>query len=102
MDLCDLFNVKVKGIIVKDRDSQLDELYDKFDTLFYEGRFETADALIYEIIPDQVSTDYLLGVLTVTLPAKSKLLSRHAFFDVVEHTIKGRGEWEEGLLDGLE
>jgi len=48
------------------------------------------------------STDLLLGILTATLPAKSKLPSRTPFFGKVEAIIKRRGEWEKGLLTGLE
>lgn len=49
-----------------------------------------------------VSVDVLLGILTATLPASSRLASRSKLFGQIAETLEKRGEYEEGLLTGLE
>lgn len=66
------------------------------------GRFQYLDAAIAAFCPEEMTTDNLLGVLTATLPAKSKLPSRKGFYQDVERILTARGEMEPGLLAGLE
>ncbi len=82
-------------------DAALDLLYDSFDGLFRRGEFERADSLLSQLSADKFSADVLLGILTATLPARSRLPSRPRFYHAVESTLRGRGELEDGLLTGL-
>jgi hypothetical protein len=80
----------------------LDELLDSFDTLFFEGRFDKADEMLEAVAVRSVSTTMLIGFLTATLPAKSKLRKRAAFFESVRGELLKRGETDVSLLQGLE
>lgn len=81
---------------------QLDEIYSWADELMRAGRFQYLDAAIAAFHPEEMTTNNLLGVLTATLPAKSKLPARKAFYHDVERILTARGEMEPGLLAGLE
>jgi hypothetical protein len=83
-------------------DAALDLIYDKIDKMLTEGQFSLIDSVLNDLDVEIHSVDILLGLLTSTLPAKTKLQGRKAFFLAVEQDIKRRGEWEEGLLTGLE
>jgi hypothetical protein len=83
-------------------DAALDLLYDNIDALMTNGDFEQIDSVLRGVELESLSIDILLGLLTSTLPARTKLGSRKEFFVAVEKEIKRRGEWEKGLLTGLE
>src|SRR3990172_8235788 len=83
-------------------DSALDVLYDRVDDLLKARQFSTVDDLLRQADVGSISVDVLLGLLTATLPARSRLAARSKFFADVEAAIKMRGEWEDGLLAGLE
>jgi hypothetical protein len=83
-------------------DTALDLIYDKIDDLFLAGQFEEVDSLLGKIDIRGSSVDILLGFLTATLPAKSRLPSRAPFFHKVEIFLQETGRMEEGLLSGLE
>jgi hypothetical protein len=51
---------------------------------------------------DGLSSDVLLGLLTATLPARSKLPFRQTLFNITKRLLKSRGHYEHGILDGLE
>jgi hypothetical protein len=83
-------------------DAALDVLYDRVDDLLKTKQFTVVDNLLSQASVGSFSVDVLLGLLTATLPARSKLQARAKFFAEVEASIKTRGEWENGLLAGLE
>jgi hypothetical protein len=83
-------------------DAALDILYDRVDDLLKARDFSTVDELLRQADVSSFSVDVLLGLLTATLPGRSKLPARSKFFRDVEVCIKERGEWEFGLLAGLE
>jgi hypothetical protein len=83
-------------------DSALDALYDRVDDLLKTEEFETLDGMLRQAKVESLSADVLLGLLTATLPARAKLPARANFFAEAEASIKARGEWENGLLAGLE
>jgi hypothetical protein len=83
-------------------DAALDLIYDSVDELLRSNRFSELDAIIARVAADDCSTDVLLGLLTATLPARSKLPSRKHFFRAVNRSLKTRPEYEDGLLAGLE
>jgi hypothetical protein len=83
-------------------DAALDVLYDRVDDLLKAKQFPAVDDLLRQANVGSISVDVLLGLLTATLPARSKLAARSRFFADVEASLKARGEWENGLLAGLE
>ena len=83
-------------------DAALDVLYDRVDGLLRSNKFEALDDALGCVNTVQLTTDVIIGLLTASLPAKSKLPSRARFFATAEKTIKSRNEWEVGLLDGLQ
>lgn len=83
-------------------DAALDIIYDNVDSLLSEGKLTTLDSLLKSAEVNALSTDLLLGLLTSTLPAKTKLLSRKDLFQAVEGELRKRKEWEDGILTGLE
>ena len=86
----------------KHTDAALDLIYDAVDKLMRDRQFDQLDAILAPIAVVGLSVDILLGLLTATLPAKSRLPSRGAFFNAVEQSLKRRGVYEQGLLTGLE
>lgn len=83
-------------------DAALDLLYDNVDELLRGGRFAELGRLLDAVQTAEYSADLLLGLLTATLPARSRLPARAAFFERVQRTLQQRGELESGLLTGLE
>jgi DNA repair exonuclease SbcCD ATPase subunit len=83
-------------------DAALDLIYDRIDTLLVKGKFEEVDSVLRDADPKRLSVDILLGLLTSTLPARTKLSTRAKFFAEVEREIRRRDQWEDGLLTGLE
>jgi len=83
-------------------DAALDLIYDQIDTLLRSGDLPRIDAVLQRADVNSLSTDLLLGLLTATLPARTRLASRRGFFNRVEAVLRKRGDWEDGLLNGLE
>lgn len=81
---------------------ELDAIYDRFDDLMTRHRLEELDSIIKNLSPADLCIDYLLGVLTASLPVRRSLPSRPAFYKAVEAVLTARGEMEPGLLQGLE
>lgn len=79
----------------------LSAIYSESDEMMSSGRFEDLDRKIAELNPREMSVDVMLGWLTATLPAKSKLPARSRFLSACLAEIVERGEWESGLLTGL-
>lgn len=99
----DTFFDRVRRLDAKGRaDAALDLLYDKIDAMMWGGDFLEIDSMISGVTVSDCSLDILLGVLTATLPARSKLPSRAKFFRDVDEILKQRGKYENGLLTGLE
>lgn len=83
-------------------DAALDLVYDQIDEKLSSGSLDQMDRLLANVDPESLSTDLLLGLLTATLPARSRLPARNRFYREVERVLRNRPEWEEGLLAGLE
>ena len=83
-------------------DTELDEIYDLIDDLFHVGEFERVNSILQDLDLKNTETDLLIGYLTATLPAKNKLPYRETFYRKVEKLLKERGDYEDGLLNGLE
>ncbi|MEX1231932.1 MAG: hypothetical protein WEB58_16925 [Planctomycetaceae bacterium] len=83
-------------------EAALDLVYDSIDGSLKRGQFVEVDAILEQVQVTDYSTDILIGLLTATLPARSKLQARPQFFRDVEACLLSRHEYEEGLLTGLE
>lgn len=81
-------------------DSALDLLYDKVDELFIAGEFGILNQILADTSPDELSIDMILGLLTSSLPVRSKLAARADFYEKSKAVLKARGEYEDGLLSG--
>lgn len=80
----------------------LDLLYKTVDDILYAGDYSALDGIFREIDVASAPIDFLLGLLTATLPVKSRLPSRPDFAKSVKRSITSRGENKEGLFVGLE
>lgn len=85
----------------RDLDAELVRLFERYDELFYADKFSEVDAELASIQVRSVSTAMLIGYLTATLPAKSKLPNRAAFYSKVSDELAVRGETDPRLLSGL-
>ena len=83
-------------------EAALDLLYDQIDGMLKAEKFKEVDIILLGLDVPSISLNLLLGFLTATLPARSKLRSRRWFFERVEAALRERGELEENLLVGLE
>lgn len=81
-------------------DEALDYIYREFDTLMWAGDFAAIDQAL-AISAEDVSVDIILALLTATLPIKSQLAEREAFFQRAHQALKSRNLYENGLFDGL-
>lgn len=81
-------------------DTGLDIIYDHVDMMMQQGYFNILDKMLESVIVTNYSADILLGLLTSTFPAKSKLICRENFFNRVYLHFKSTQQ--ENLLKGLE
>lgn len=76
-------------------DGDIDWVYDCFDELLLSHQYELCDRIIQKSDAGRCSVDLLLAIATITLPAKSKLPSRHKFLENIILTHR------DLILDGL-
>ena len=79
----------------------LDLIYDSIDELMRIGEFDKLDTIIRTLPVSLLAVDVLLGILTATLPGRTRLSSRPSLYQQVEKSLRERGEYEDGLLVGL-
>lgn len=89
----DMFIMKQKKININ---SQLDQIYDTIDELLLEGKFSEIDRIL-EQVDTRIDLNLLLGYLTATYSARSKLNKRADLFNKVKLLAQN-----EQLLKGLE
>lgn len=83
-------------------DRELDVIFEITDLAFRKGCFSLVDLFLASPAMGTQSTEILVGWMTATLPAASKLNNRKSFFNDAKRAIERRGENDPGLLDGLE
>jgi antitoxin (DNA-binding transcriptional repressor) of toxin-antitoxin stability system len=83
-------------------DAALDLIYDQVDESMHRAQFDRLDSILANLPVADLSMDILLGILTATLPATRRLGSRAKLFQKIEQVLRNRGDYEEGLLVGLE
>jgi hypothetical protein len=83
-------------------DKALDLVYDQVDELMWNGSFQKLDSILASVHAADYSADLLLGILTATFPGHHRLPVRKKLYEETERVLRERGEYEEGLLVGLE
>lgn len=83
-------------------DRALDLLFDTVDDLLLAGRFGECDAILRSADAGEWSATLLVGLLTVTLPARGRLAERAPFVERTRAELAGRGRDTKALLSGLE
>jgi hypothetical protein len=83
-------------------DSALDLIYDQIDEMLRKAEFSKLDLVLAELPVSDLSIDLLLGILTATLPARSRLSNRAHLFAEIVGVLTERREYQDGLLTGLE
>jgi hypothetical protein len=78
------------------RNKRIDLIFNLFDDLMREGKFETIDILL-ELILNQPNVDDYLSLLTITIPAKNKLSARKqmllSYIDLCKSENLKEGMW---------
>lgn len=83
-------------------DSALDLVYDSIDELLHSGHFALCASVLDKLDVEKCSVDVLVGLLTATLPARTRIENRERFFRSVEQELGRRGSYEPAILKGLE
>jgi hypothetical protein len=83
-------------------DAALDLTYDSIDQMMHQDHLNQLDGILAALAAGDLATDLLLGILTATLPAKNRLPARGRLFKEAERVMRQRGDYEDGLLAGLE
>jgi hypothetical protein len=81
-------------------DRALDNLYDTVDDLLLAEKFEECDRILRDVDVRTSDVHMLLGYLTITLAAHSKLPYRAAFYEQVRQELTIRGH-PHTICDGL-
>lgn len=82
-------------------DGELDAIHANVEHMMRSGQIAELDAYIAAIPVTTSPIDALLGVLTASLPVRSRLPSRALFVECVAAELLKSGEPSGELLDGL-
>lgn len=90
-------NIKKNEKVLKmNRNQRIDVIFNLFDELMREGKFETIDILL-QLILNQPNVDDYLSLLTITIPAKNKLPTRKqmllSYVDLCKSENLKEGMW---------
>jgi len=86
----------------ENEDAAIDVIFDKIDQMLTDGKFTEVDDILREIDVEKMKMVYLIGFLTITYAAHSKLVERDIFFERVSgHLEKTEPERREAVLVGL-
>jgi len=92
---------RLRELEATSRDQALDLLYDEIDDFLTESKFDELNQLLANVRVESLSIHLLLGLLTATLPARSKLSAREELRTRVEIDLRQRGIYRDSLLAGL-
>ena len=89
-----------RGDIVKD---SLDVIYDEIDEMLLDRKFAACNRFLGAVIrePEQRDLSVLIGILTITLPAASKLPNRTKLKELVHKRLVATSQNAEAALKGL-
>ena len=83
-------------------DEALDLAFDQIDDAFLEGRFDWVDQFLKIADVESMSVSLLVGILTITVSAESKLRHRSEFRNRAENVIRKRGRYNDTILRDLQ
>jgi len=66
------------------------------------GALDDIDSVLSNISAEDMTLEILIALLTATLPVRTRLPARKAFFLATEKVAKDRNRWSKSLLSGLE
>ena len=93
-----LFDLDVAGFT----DTAIKRLYESVDRAFRENKFSSVDKLLTEItLSADLSAEFLIAVLTATLPAKTRLKSRSEVIKLTRLKVEQRQLQPDLILRGL-
>jgi hypothetical protein len=76
-------------------------VYRRINEMMELEKFDILDQELQSVSAEEIGTDLLLGLLTATLPVKSRLAFRPTLLKSTKRLLKARGHFERGILDGL-
>ena len=80
----------------------MDHFFDLFDDLLLEGRFEKIDNILLSLETDTLSSEVLVGLLSITLAAKEELKHREKFVEKAERRMRRIDpDRADNLIEGL-
>ncbi len=84
-------------------DDALDLLYEVIDDLLVSGSFGACERMLGKMDLNRMNADTLVGVLSITLPAKNLLAARERFLHSVDKHLRRSlsSEQTQDLLRGL-
>ena len=85
----------------KEPEVKIDIIYDNIDELLCNNKFGLVDLLLETVDLNKLSTDALIGILSITSSASNKLPHRAFFFNRVKNLLNSKGEDVDALLRGL-
>lgn len=71
-------------------DRQLDYMFDRYDDLFLDGKFDEANELLGKVCVKDTPTVLLVGYLSITFAAKDKLPNRAKLYADIETELYTR------------
>ena len=77
------------------------EIYNLIEPMLRNGDFEGVDIILNDFRLERASAEFLIAVLTATLPVKSKLKNRETVRAHASVAIAMRGEDPAPILKGL-
>jgi len=75
---------------VNEIDEISDYLFESIDDLHLEGRFDIVDEIIENINLSKFNNYFLVGLLSITFPARSKLKNRTSMVNRIEYQFELR------------
>jgi len=76
-------------------------IYDGFDTLLSEGRFDFISWLLYSLVKTELSVRGYLAILTITLAAADKIEARKDFALSAYKSFLNKTDEADELMEGL-
>jgi hypothetical protein len=77
----------------------LDLIYDRVNELMRKGSLPDLDKMF--VFSKETDMDLMIGLLTASLPVKSSLPARPAYYQAVSDRLKELGETDPTILRGL-
>ena len=95
-----LIDAKYKG---ESMDSMLDTIFDKFDILNINKRFDETNDILKDINVEETDTTILIGILVINYSFKNKIPFYNLFMNKVKTVVRSRYSIEEAnhILEGI-